>query len=265
MQCPTCGGPVENGRPCPACGALVQQPPLIASISCRKCGIPANPEQSYCTRCGEKLPPRDTDPEVANTRGKLSRKEELREVAGGHLGALGEIDLPREKSVLAAYIFWLMLGPLAIHRLYLGCVISWLLYLLTLSFLGVGWLIDLFRIPTITRKANRRIWTKWFTAQSERWMEVQGTACNVELSTVQAGSYPGAQSSKQLLKFRVEQVDQGGDIRRRIPVEMIGTMITGSLRDGDSISLAGKLSREKTVRALAVTNQTTGAQIRVEF
>jgi TM2 domain-containing membrane protein YozV len=59
-------------------------------------------------------------------------------------------------SVGVAYLLWLCLGPIGAHRFYLGKVGSGLLYLCTGGLLGIGWLIDGFRIPSLVRDANLR-------------------------------------------------------------------------------------------------------------
>jgi TM2 domain-containing membrane protein YozV len=55
-----------------------------------------------------------------------------------------------------AYLLWLAwtLGFCGIHRFYLGRPWTGLLWLFTFGLLGVGQLIDLFRIPGMVRKQN---------------------------------------------------------------------------------------------------------------
>jgi len=53
------------------------------------------------------------------------------------------------------YILWLF-GFTGSHRFYFGKPISGTLYFFTLGLLGVGWLIDLFLIPSMDRQANLR-------------------------------------------------------------------------------------------------------------
>lgn len=50
------------------------------------------------------------------------------------------------KSKGAAYLLLLFFGVLGIHKFYLGKVGMGILYLLTLGFLGIGCLIDLFTL-----------------------------------------------------------------------------------------------------------------------
>ncbi|MGA6927149.1 MAG: NINE protein [Desulfosarcina sp.] len=55
----------------------------------------------------------------------------------------------------AGYILWIF-GFTGAHRFYYGKPISGTLYFLTLGLLGIGWLIDLFLIPSMDRQASVR-------------------------------------------------------------------------------------------------------------
>jgi len=57
------------------------------------------------------------------------------------------------KSV--GYILWIF-GFMGAHRFYYGKPISGTIYFLTLGLLGIGWLIDLFLIPSMDRQADLR-------------------------------------------------------------------------------------------------------------
>ena len=57
------------------------------------------------------------------------------------------------KSV--GYILWIF-GFTGAHRFYFGKPISGTIYFFTLGLLGVGWLIDLFLIPSLNRQASIR-------------------------------------------------------------------------------------------------------------
>jgi TM2 domain-containing membrane protein YozV len=58
------------------------------------------------------------------------------------------------KSIGIAYVLWFFLGLLGIHRFYLNRVGTGILWLLTGGLLGIGWLVDLFLIPGMVRRAN---------------------------------------------------------------------------------------------------------------
>ena len=53
------------------------------------------------------------------------------------------------------YILWLV-GFTGAHRFYFGKPISGTIYFFTFGLLGIGWLIDLFLIPSLDRQAELR-------------------------------------------------------------------------------------------------------------
>ena len=58
-------------------------------------------------------------------------------------------------SKLLGYILWIF-GFTGAHRFYFGKPISGTIWFFTLGLLGIGWLIDLFLIPSMDRQAERR-------------------------------------------------------------------------------------------------------------
>ena len=58
------------------------------------------------------------------------------------------------KEVGIAYILWFLLGVFGGHQFYLGKNGRAIGYLLTLGWLGVGVLIDLFTLPSQVRMVN---------------------------------------------------------------------------------------------------------------
>jgi hypothetical protein len=58
-----------------------------------------------------------------------------------------------------AYLLWLgwPLGLGGLHRFYLGKPISGFFYLITWGFLGIGQIIDLFRMPRLVREENLKL------------------------------------------------------------------------------------------------------------
>ena len=58
-------------------------------------------------------------------------------------------------SLIIGYIVWIF-GFMGAHRFYYGKPKSATLYFFTLGLLGVGWLVDLFLIPSMEREAERR-------------------------------------------------------------------------------------------------------------
>jgi TM2 domain-containing membrane protein YozV len=58
-------------------------------------------------------------------------------------------------SKVIGYLLWLV-GFTGAHRFYYGKPATGTLWFFTLGLLGIGWLIDLFLIPGMDRKADRR-------------------------------------------------------------------------------------------------------------
>lgn len=58
-------------------------------------------------------------------------------------------------SLLIGYILWVF-GFLGAHRFYFGKPVSGTVYFFTLGLLGIGWLIDLFLMPSLDREADRK-------------------------------------------------------------------------------------------------------------
>ncbi len=53
------------------------------------------------------------------------------------------------------YLVWIF-GFMGAHRFYYGKPVSGVLYFFTLGLLGIGWVIDLFLIPSMDREADLR-------------------------------------------------------------------------------------------------------------
>jgi TM2 domain-containing membrane protein YozV len=58
-------------------------------------------------------------------------------------------------SMAVGYLLWIF-GFTGSHRFYFGKQISGTVYFVTLGLLGIGWLIDLFLIPSLDRQADLR-------------------------------------------------------------------------------------------------------------
>ena len=56
-------------------------------------------------------------------------------------------------SLLVGYLLWI-LGFLGAHRFYFGRPVSGTVYLFTFGLLGIGWLVDLFVMPSLERQAD---------------------------------------------------------------------------------------------------------------
>lgn len=58
-------------------------------------------------------------------------------------------------SVLLGYILWIF-GFIGAHRFYYGKQVTGVIWFFTLGLLFIGWIIDLFLIPSMERQAERR-------------------------------------------------------------------------------------------------------------
>eukprot|EP01112_Ceratiomyxa_fruticulosa_P017435 TRINITY_DN542_c0_g1_i1.p1 TRINITY_DN542_c0_g1~~TRINITY_DN542_c0_g1_i1.p1 ORF type:complete len:217 (-),score=36.10 TRINITY_DN542_c0_g1_i1:146-796(-) len=60
----------------------------------------------------------------------------------------------RPYSLVAAYLLWLFFGVFGAHRFYVGKWRTGLLWFLTLGMFGLGWLVDMFCIPTWMKRSH---------------------------------------------------------------------------------------------------------------
>ncbi len=58
-------------------------------------------------------------------------------------------------SKVIGYLLWIF-GFTGSHRFYYGKPVSGTIWFFTLGLLGIGWLVDLFLIPSMDRQADRR-------------------------------------------------------------------------------------------------------------
>ncbi len=58
------------------------------------------------------------------------------------------------KSLLVAYLLWFPLGILGIHRFYLGYTFMGVVYMFTLGYCGIGWIVDGFFMPSMVKETN---------------------------------------------------------------------------------------------------------------
>lgn len=58
-------------------------------------------------------------------------------------------------SVVIGYVFWIF-GFMGAHRFYYGKPVTGTIWFFTLGLLGIGWIIDLFLIPSMDAEADRR-------------------------------------------------------------------------------------------------------------
>ena len=74
----------------------------------------------------------------------------------------------KEKELWVAYLLWFFLGLLGVHKFYLGKMGWGILYILTGGIFLIGWLIDLFTLPSQVRHVNEelRAWSRTDTLKS---------------------------------------------------------------------------------------------------
>ncbi|KAH9504066.1 hypothetical protein Btru_067666 [Bulinus truncatus] len=62
---------------------------------------------------------------------------------------------PNTKTADDAYILWFVFGLLGFHHFYLGRPLWGMLYFFTMGLLGIGWLVDMCRIPFLVDEVNK--------------------------------------------------------------------------------------------------------------
>ncbi|WP_228374172.1 TM2 domain-containing protein [Demequina phytophila] len=60
------------------------------------------------------------------------------------------------KDTAITYILWFFLGVFGVHHFYMGKVGRGILWLLTGGLFLIGWIVDLFTIPSQVRNVNAR-------------------------------------------------------------------------------------------------------------
>jgi TM2 domain-containing membrane protein YozV len=195
-----------------------------------------------------------------------------------------QIDLPQDKSGSTARLLWIIpLGLFGCHRYYLARYFTAVLYTIVFVFLLfawivglpmpefalmvlgalllLAWLVDGFVLNRLLKNQNQVQWRRWFARQSDRWTDSAGTVRDISRSVIKTGR--SEKTEKQQLNFRIEETDAEGNVAKVVEVELIGQWITGNLRNGDSVKIRGKMSRENILRALEVENKTTDSRVTV--
>ena len=63
----------------------------------------------------------------------------------------------KERELWIAYLLWFLLGPVGVHKFYLGKMGMGILYLFTGGIFLIGWIIDLFTLPSQVRAYNDEV------------------------------------------------------------------------------------------------------------
>ena len=63
----------------------------------------------------------------------------------------------KERELWIAYLLWFLLGPVGVHKFYLGKIGMGILYLFTGGIFLIGWIIDIFTLPSQVRAYNDEV------------------------------------------------------------------------------------------------------------
>lgn len=63
----------------------------------------------------------------------------------------------KERELWVAYLLWFFLALIGVHKFYVGKIGMGILYIFTGGIFMIGWLIDLFNLPSQVRKYNQEI------------------------------------------------------------------------------------------------------------
>ena len=63
----------------------------------------------------------------------------------------------KERETWVAYLLWFLLGFIGVHKFYLGKMGWGILYIFTGGLFFIGWLVDLFTLPSQVRRYNEQI------------------------------------------------------------------------------------------------------------
>ena len=63
----------------------------------------------------------------------------------------------KERETWVAYLLWFFFGLLGVHKFYLGKMGWGIVYLLTGGLFFIGWIVDLFLIPSQVRQYNEQL------------------------------------------------------------------------------------------------------------
>ena len=119
------------------------------SLFCPQCGNRMDARDRYCNACGWDAENPDKTPP-----GDAARRTPPAPTSPRDLGPLSPFN---RTTVL---LLCLLLGFFGVHRFYVGKVGTGILWVVTLSFLGVGWIYDLVLVATgeFRDQEGRRVW-----------------------------------------------------------------------------------------------------------
>ena len=106
---------------------------------CRNCGKEIDDKAAVCIHCG--VATKDPEPQIQQPVINVvnNNTNTNRNYNGGGIAYI-------HKKKWVAFFLCLLLGELGVHRFYVGKVGTGLIWLFTLGFFGIGWLVDLIMI-----------------------------------------------------------------------------------------------------------------------
>ena len=116
---------------------------------CPICGAPLS--DSKCSYCGyEKREMKQEGENINFDSGKYETEQRKKEDVNGNsmLNNLEIVPGISRKSKTTALLLCIFLGGTGAHRFYVGKGGTGILYLFTVGFFGMGWIIDIIRIAT---------------------------------------------------------------------------------------------------------------------
>ena len=63
----------------------------------------------------------------------------------------------KEREVWVAYLLWLFLGLIGVHKFYVNRFGWGIIYIFTGGLFVIGWIVDIFLIPSQVRRCNEEI------------------------------------------------------------------------------------------------------------
>jgi len=63
----------------------------------------------------------------------------------------------RERELWVTYLLWFFFGVIGVHKFYLNKFGWGIIYIFTAGLFFIGWLVDLFTIPSQVRKYNKEV------------------------------------------------------------------------------------------------------------